>query len=315
MIRPTVAAVTATLALALSLVGCGHAPVLPADDSATYELLTGPGGQKYLWQISSHDWDDKGTAAAARLSWISRDAQSADMAAAQRAGKAAHALTTFLADNKDKLFRLSTGWLGLQHRDVGQLNPALVKGYASTLIPFQGAIVGDVRSMRGFEIVGDGIDLSAARNVVAVIDTNTEAGNTFNDAAQQRVRAYLHAYAAAAVSKNTDNLVDLQHAAGLAGVLAGGQRISGNSAVETRTAQYWINWAGYELAAALGARLGEPDIPDQYFTADGRLKAPDQVSKNDLDGLATALENFTFRHGFQTLGSDFQRWYDDAVGK
>jgi hypothetical protein len=291
---------------------------MPADDSATYQLLTGPSGQEYLRQISSHDWDDKGAAAAATLSWIARDAQSADATAAQRAGEAAHAIATFLADNKDELLQLSAGWFGLQHRAVGQLNPALVKGYASALIPFQGAIVGDVKPMRGFEIIGDGIDLSSARNVFAVIDTNTEAGKTFNEfneAAHQRVRGYLRTYAAAAVSKDVGNLVDLQHAADLAGVLAGGQRMSGNSAIDTRRAQYWINWAGYELAAAMGARPGGPDIPDQYFTPDGRLKAPDQVSANDLDGFVTALDIFTFNHGFPGLGSDFQRWYDDAAGK
>lgn len=314
MIRPTVAALTATLVLAFSLAACGHAPALPADDSATYQLLTGPSGQEYLRQISSHDWDDKGAAAAAALSWIARDAQAADATAAQHAIEAAHAIATFLGDNRDDLFRLSTGWFGLQHRTIGQLNPALVQGYASVLIPFQGAIIGDVKPMRGFKIIGDGLDLSPARNVFAVIDTNMEAGNTFNEAAHQRVRGYLRAYAAAAVSKDVSNLVDLQHAADLAGVFAGGQRMSGNSAIDTRTAQYWINWAGYELAAAMGARPGGPDIPDQYFTSDGRLKAPDQVPANDLDGFVTALDIFTFNHGFPALGSDFQRWYDHAAG-
>jgi hypothetical protein len=48
---------------------------------------------------------------------------------------------------------------------------------------------------------------------------------------------------------------------------------------------------------------------------DGRLKTPDDVSTNDRDEFATALEIFTFNHGLQDLGSNFQMWYDDAVGK
>ena len=306
---------TVILVLLAVLVGCGRAPGLPADDAATYQLLTGANGQDFLRQISFHAWDDGGKSAAERLSWITRDAQSLDAGAAERAGLAAHAIATFLADNRDELARISAGWFGLQHRAVGQLNPALVNGYASALIPFQGALVGDVKSVRGFSIIGDGLDLSSARNVFAVIDTNADAGKRFNEAAYERVRGCLQTYAEAVVSKDVDNLVDIRHAADLAGVVEGGQRKSGNSAVDTRRAQYSINWAGYELAAAMGARPGGPDIPDQYFTADGRLKRPDEVSVNDLPRFATALEIFTFNHGFPGLGSDFRRWYDDAAGK
>jgi hypothetical protein len=301
--------------MAATLAACGRAPDLPPDDAATYQMLTGGDGQQFLRQISSHDWDDGGKAAAARLSWIAQDARSADEAAAQRAGEAAHAIAWFLADSKNELLRLSAGWFGLKHRPLGELNPELVGGYASALTPFQGALVGDVKSVRGFTIIGDGADVSSARSVFAVIDTNTQASNEFNDAAYQRVRDYLHTYAQAVANRKADELVALRHAAELAGVVDGGQRQSGNGATKARTAQYWINWAGYEVAAAMGARPGGPDIPGQYFTPDGRLKSPDQVSTNDLPMFANALDIFIFNHGLQGLGSDLRRWYEDAAGK
>src|SRR5262245_2020892 len=124
--------------LVVSLAGCGRAPELPADDAATYQMVTGGDGQQFLRHISSHDWDDGGKAAADRLSWIARDARSADEAAARRAGEAAHAIATFLAENRDELSALPAGWFGLRHRPVGELNPELVRGYASALTPFQG---------------------------------------------------------------------------------------------------------------------------------------------------------------------------------
>jgi hypothetical protein len=313
--RAKVAALVVLLALGVTIGACSRAPALPTDDAATYQRLTGSDGPQFLQQITSHEWDDGGAAVAARIAWIARDAQSGDDTAAQRAGKAAHAIATFLTENEAELSRLPAGWFGLTHRPAGELNPKLVRGYASALTPFLGALVGDVKNIRGFSVIGDGIDLSSARNIFAVIDSNTEAGNEFKDAAYQRVREYLRTYAEAIVRRNADNLVALQHAADLAGVVQGGQRKGGNASIETQTAQRWINWAGFEVAAALGARPGDPDIPDEYFMPDGTLKAPDQVSANDLDGFATALENFTFNHGSPSLGSDFQRWYDAAAGK
>ena len=297
------------------LAACGHTPDLPVDDAAAYQFLTGSNGQEFLRQISSHEWDDGGKAAAERLSWIARDANSADPGTAQRAGEAAHAIATFLAQNKDELARLSTGWFGLQHRSVGELNPELVRGYASVLTPFQGALVGDVKSVRGFTIIGDGIDLSSARKIFAVIDTSTQAANEFNAAAYQRVRDYLHTYAESVTDRHSDGLVALEFAAGLAGVVEGGQRESGNAAVHMRTAQNAINWAGYEIAAAMGARPGGQDIPNQYFTSDGRLKSPDEVSVNDLPQFSTALGNFSSRHGLPGLAADFRNSYNAAAGK
>lgn len=313
--RTKAAVLALTGVLGIALVACGRAPDLPADNTATYQMLTGANGQEFLRQLSSHDWDDGGRAAAERLSWIPRDTESTDESTAQRAGQAAHAIATFLADNKDELLRLSAGWFGLQHQSVGELNPELVRGYGSALAPFQGALVGDVKSVPGFTFIGNGVDVSSTRNVFAVIDTNTQAGKEFNDSAYQRVKDYLRTYAEAVADGKREGLVSLQHAAELAGVVDGGQRESGNSAIDTETPQHWINWANYEVAAAIGARPGDPDIPNEFFTSDGHLRSPDDVSKNDLPRFATALNNFSASHGLPGLGSDLRRFYEDAAGK
>jgi hypothetical protein len=299
----------------LALVACAKAPDLPANDAASYEVLTGSNGQDFLREISSEDWNDGGRAAAQGLSWIAQEANSTDGPTARRAAEAAHAIAVFLAGDKGELLRLSSGWFGLQHRSLGELNPELVRGYASALTPFQGALIGDVESERGFEIIGNGADVSAARDVFAVIDTDTQAADQFKEAAYQRIKGYLHSYAEAVVRGERDRLVDLQHAAELAGVVEGGQRDSGNEAIETTTAQFWINWAGYEIAAAHGARPGTDGIPTEFFDRDGLLKSPDDVTNNDLPRYATAVANFSANHGQGDLGADFRRWYEDAAGK
>jgi len=306
---------TVMLFVVATLGGCAQAPDLPVDDAASYQQLTSENGQELLRRISFHDWNDEGRAAAEKFSWIARDAKSTDENVAKRAGEAAHAIASFIAANKDGLMRLSSGWFGLQHKSLGELNPDLVRGYATALTPFQGALVGDVKSVPGFAIIGDGVDVSSARNVFAVIDTDTQAGTEFRDAAYQRVKDYLHSYAEAASAGTRDGLVDLQHAAELAGVVDGGQRASGNEAIKSETAQHWINRAGFEIAAAQGARLGDPDIPSEFFKSDGQLKSPDDVTNNDLPRYATAMANFTARHGQPGLRGDFRHWYEDAAGK
>jgi len=173
--------------VSMVLVACGAAaPALPVDDAATYREITGDNGQEFLRQFSSHDWFDGGRAAADKLERIAHDAKSSDATPAKRAGEAKHAIATFIASNNKELAHVPAGWFGLKHEPVGALNPELVRGYASALSPFLGALVGDVKSAPGFTIMSDGVDVSSARNVFAVIDTSTQAGNELKDAADKR---------------------------------------------------------------------------------------------------------------------------------
>lgn len=302
------------LLLVVTLTACGQEPTVPTDDAAMFTMVTGENGQDYLREISGQQWEDRGQEIGERFLWIGNDAASPDDAVARRSGEAAHALATFLATNKDSLSDLSAGIFGLQHRSLGELNPDLLRAYAFALVPFQGALVGDFNGTQGFEPVGDAHgDLSPARNIFTVVDTDTEAGNTFSEAAYSRVRRYLEDYGRTAVGTAAADPLPLRRAAELAGVVEGARRATGDASLETRSAQSWINWAGYELAAAQGVRPGDADIPDRFFSPAGRLLTPDKIPPNDLDAFATAVENFAFHHGAPTMGTDFDRWYDAAA--
>lgn len=282
-----------------------------------FESLTAANSQSYLRQVSEYEWEDGGQGVAERLGWISTDATSPEQDTAERAGESANSISTFLATNKDALMRLSTGWFGLQHRSVGQLNPALVAGYASALTPFQGALVGDLSGVHGFRGLADlpGGEMASARHIFAVIGTDTEAAKAFRDSANDRIRGYVRAYGRAVAASQPDGLVALRYAAQLAGAADGGQREVGNSDLESKSSQYWITWAAYELASAQGVQPGDPDIPARFFGPDNRLKSPADIAPDDLDAFATAGENYAFHHGAPNLGNDFDGWYEEATGK
>lgn len=282
-----------------------------------FETLTGSDGQEYLRAVSKYEWDDGGQAFARRLGWISGGATSLEQAVAERAGESAHSISTFLASNKDGLKRLSTGWFGLQHRSVGQVNPELVSGYASALAPYQGALVGDFSGVRGFKGLADspGGELAAARDIFTVIGTGTDAAKAFRDAANDRIRGYLQTYGRAVAASQSEGLVALRYAAQLAGVADGAERNSGNTVSGSKSSQYWIVWAAYELASAQGVQPGDPDIPARFFGPDDRLRSPADLPADDLDAFATAGENYAFHHGAPNLGNDFDDWYEDAAGE
>ncbi len=298
-----------------ALSACGDtAPRLPSNDEEMFQKLTGSDGPRFLQQISAHAWADGGTAAADRFAWIKPDALSTDPARAQRAGEAAHTIALFLSEPKYGLANLPTGLFGLRRRSLGELNPNLLAAYAEALTPFQGALVGDLRKSPGFEVVGDPINLASAREVFSNIDTNTSAGAAFNNAAYERVEQYLRAYAESVASHDTDNLVALQFAAGLAGVVEGGRRKSANTALQISPAQHFLNLARYEVAKAMRVEPGANGIPSRFFTPEGVLKSPDSVPPGDLSEFSTALENFAFQNGMSNLGADFRRWYDVGAG-
>ncbi len=278
------------------------------------QQLSGSNGLQFLQQVSAHAWPDGGSAAADRFAWISKDAQSTDPATARHAGEAAHTIALFLSDPAYELANLPAGIFGLQHRSLGALNPSLVAAYAEALTHFQGALVGDGRGILGFEAIGDPLDLASARNIFSIIDTNTNAGTEFNNAAYQRVRHYLQEYGQAVANHNADGLVALQFAAALAGVVEGGQRDSANTTLEIRTAQHFVNLARFEVAKSMGVHPGAQGIPTRFFTTEGQLKSPDAISQSDLSEFSTALENFAFKNGMSNLGTDFRRWYDVGAG-
>jgi hypothetical protein len=300
---------------ALAVVACARPPALPADVGQTQSTLSGAEGQDWLFQVSSYAWNDQGRAAADSLDWIAADATSPDPNTAEQAGQAAQAIAEFLVSRKEDLSQLSAGWLGLRKESLAELNPALLRAYSSVLKPYQGALVGDTTGVHGFVGLTDGGDSSKVRTLIAVLDSDTQAGEDFRQAAVGKIKAYLKGFAEGwAVDRRGDTAL-LHYAGTLAGAIAGGQSQSGNSSIEVKSARYWTNWANYEMAVALGAHRGDNAIADNYFTAEGMLKSPDDVTAEELVGLSNSLQNFVYASGLRGLDQELKNYYDAAAGK
>lgn len=308
-------AVAIVLMVAFGTTSCGGAPQLPVDQAQAYAEISHPGGEDFLLRLSSFDWDDGGKAAGESFRWISADARSPQAKQAEHAGQAAYVIAEFLASRHDELSHLSAGWFGLQNKPLGELNPDLLQGFSSALTPYQGAFIGDSRGVSGFpKIAGpDDADLSQLKAIFSVIDGETQIGNQFARAADERVRTYLKEYARQRSTGQPSARDALANAGSLAGVVAGGARQSGNKSIKVHTARYWANWANYEMASALGVRPAEGSIGNEFFTAEGALKSPDNVSSEELVLLSNALQNLVFRAGITDIDAELRHFYDAAV--
>jgi hypothetical protein len=284
----------------VALAGCTTAaPPLPADESATFDMLTGVGGQNSLSRMTGFHWEDGGAAAATSLAWIGRDANSSDLGTATRAGQAAFAIATHLE-------RIDQG-------QIGERNPELTLGYATALAPFQGAMIGNPEGTSGFASLVDGINYAPVRNIFQVITTDAKAGDTFAVAAYEKADAYARRYGegALAAGGQASNLLPL--AAVLAGVTHGGAQKAGGK-ITTRNAQQAVVYASYNVAAALRPQPG--DLDAQFFTAESRLKSPDQVSGDDATArYATELQTYLGQRKPISLAMDrFESQFNLAAG-
>jgi hypothetical protein len=313
-------AVILSLALIFSaiVVGCSTLPRIPTTDVEMYDELTGPQGPQYLKEISIAEWPDRGQEIARRLTWIGTQANLLNVSdEAHRAGQAAHALARFLSKEHGSLRDIPSGWFKLQHKTIGALNPQLVNGYAAALIPYQHVMVGDIDPRKAYDqsAATNPLDLAEARNVFALINTSTEGHQKFVDAANKSVHEYLQRSAQAFAKDRSTSALALRHAALLAGLVKGGQQQENVESNDAETSQYWITWAGYELAIALGARPDDPGLTPAYFNDDATLRSPDDIDHAQFSTYVTALQLYTSGVGADTLGVDFDRWYDEAAGK
>lgn len=275
-IRRCAVAILVVVCVVVAVSGCGtRAPSIPSNQTAIYNTLIGSGAQKFLDEISAYNWDDEGAKVANALSWIYRDAQSSDPEVAARAGSAAHSIAMYLSTNHQKLmYDLPSGMLGLSKESLSARNPELLRGFAAALEPYQGAMIGKSDGTRGFDSLISADNYAAARNIFAVISTNTEIGNTFAVAAYQKSDDYSRQ-----ANQNAAGS-DLRFAAALAGAVYGGAQEAANDAVKTRNAQQAIDYAAYNLAASRNPEPG--DFDKSFFTADGKLKSIDQVTGEDM---------------------------------
>jgi hypothetical protein len=266
-----IAAVVIPLALAFSAACAPSAPTLPTDTSppAIAMKMAGSGGPAFLSDITHYEWSDDGARAGELLSWIPRDAGSSDPIVAARAGKTAHVVGGFLADQY------------MNVKGAGAKNPALIQSYAATLIPYLGAMVGDPMGTSDFEPL-DGLDTEMPRtaSVFAVMASDPKANSMFTEAADNRAAAYEREFAdvAAANPSSADSPAqqdNLARAARLLGLNAAGARLAGKESQNSTTSHAKTNLAYVVVSRML--RGQDPHFSLEYFTPNGSLKSPDQV--------------------------------------
>jgi hypothetical protein len=265
-------AIAAILAL---VVGCTSRdePELPSstDTFAIADRVTQPDGQAFLSEITSASWDDDGRRAAELFTWVPRDAQSPDRVAATRAGETAHAIASFLADERDKLAEVPA-------------NPALWQAFARSLVPYLGAMVGDGTGVVGFEPL-DGPDSQMRRttSLFAAMAKHSEADRILTEAASARAHRYEAAFAKAAVAEPllADRGVaqrDLRYAARLRSVVATGAHLAYPESEKFTPARAQTEVA-YQVVS-LTARPGDIHIEDRFFSG-GRLLSPSEIAEED----------------------------------
>lgn len=279
------------IAVLLTLVGCTSdaGPELPSstDTAAIADRVSGPNGKAFLRDITSASWNDDGQRAAELFAWIPREAQSTDRAKATRAGKAAQAIASFIADERDTIA-------------AAPANPALWQAFAQSLVPYLGAMVGDDSGVTGFHRL-DGLNsqMRHTTSMFAAITHKADANRILTEAASGRAHTYEAAFAKAAVADpmSADRGTaqrDLLQAARLRSVVATGAHLADPKSEEFTPAHAQTELA-YQVAS-LTARPDDPHIDGKFFSG-GRLKSPSEIAAGDWSIYDTQLSVYLARSG------------------
>jgi hypothetical protein len=312
----------ALLTIAAALAGCDKAaPALPADitPATVHDLVTEPSGQQFLFTISDYAWPDGGARPASLFHWIPTNAESSDPAAAKQAAETAHPVATMLAAHRSDLLNLPSGWLGRDRTTVGNRNPILVREYAAALIPFQRALVCDAQDAPGFGMLADSCDaaLAQARQVIAVLRTDSSAAQTFTDAAYRTIDDYFAAFTDGGPSNSANpSAAAPRYAGSLLGLLAAN---ADNVAVKPRSPDEELINARYVVVSGLLKNDSNSDIPQSYF-AQNKLMGPQQIREklgySGLQEYNSSLTTYLINHGNieALISSPFRTAYEAAGG-
>jgi hypothetical protein len=268
-----VGAVTATL---LALLGCTTAaePKFPHDTSATAisDLVGGPDGQAFLREITTYSWEDGGHRAGELFAWIPQDAKSVRQADATRAGETAHAIASFLADERTMIAGSPP-------------NPALLQAFSASLTPYLGAVVGDDSGTAGFPpLDGLGSPMRRTTALFAAMTHSLDADREFTGAAGDRAATYERSFAKAAAAEPVSADAPEPHrnllqAARLRSLVATGAYVADPKTAKP-TASHAQTQVAYEVAS-LTILVGDPTVDPRYFDAGGRLLPPDAIPDQD----------------------------------
>lgn len=302
-----VLAVLATVVVAVSACDTSAPELPPSSQSEMLSALTGDGGNDLLKSVTTYRWDDGGEAAATRFSWISRDDGAAKQGAAVLAG--------FLMSNHSKLMAVDSGFLGLSKIPAAQLNPQLVRGYATALTPHFSELVGGRQS--AFDSVRTQVadEPLALRNLLSVFVADPEAGRTAVEAAHTAAEHYEEA-AAAAPPDSDESVAVLKAAGSLLGAAYGAAELA-NSDIPTPSSGEATSEMAVRVATILVPADPNPAIVSKYVEG-GRLMPPAEVeSTYSVTAMRTYyldLQNYIGTKGFADGHDEFFAAFKDSAG-
>jgi hypothetical protein len=106
-----------------------------ADDMVIHDAVTGSGGEKFLNNLTQHQWQDDGLAAGGLFDWVD---ESAAHDSTGRAASTAHAIAEYTSSHSNQLLNLPD----TQGQPLGQVNPELTRDWARAFSPYMDDMVG-----------------------------------------------------------------------------------------------------------------------------------------------------------------------------
>jgi hypothetical protein len=184
-------------------------------------ICDGSTGTNFLENITHHAWSDGGGAAGSLFSWT----QNASGPEAQIAGQTAQTYADYLGQHAKEFMDLPG------HQTLGQLDPKLVRAFATGLSPYVSNIAGGSDDLSPFFHTPDADGNVAnntfpvAKGIFSVLSTDGEASDTFNGAAMRQIMADQNEYAQG-VANHVPGAptadAPLEHAATLKGLVDSG---------------------------------------------------------------------------------------------
>jgi len=111
------------------------------DDIVIHDAVTGPGSEKFLNDLTNHQWQDDGLAAGGLFDWVGEDAANDPTG---RAAQTAHALAEYTSSHHTDLLSLeSTRGFTAEGQSLGQVNPELTRDMARAFSPYFDDMVGN----------------------------------------------------------------------------------------------------------------------------------------------------------------------------
>lgn len=270
-------------------------------------MLTSDRGENVLNGVTTYEWDDDGAAAGARFTWIGEDDGAANQGAAT--------LAEYLISNHGKLTAIGSGFLGLTKVPAAQLNPQLIRDYATALAPHLGQLVGGRQSAFDPLRAQTADDPLALRSLLSVFVADPEAGRTAVEATHAAAEQYEEA-AAAAPPDSDESVAALKAAGSLLGAAYGAIELA-DSDIRTPSSGPASSEMAVRVAAILVPADPNPAIVSKYVQ-DGRLMSPAEVentfSINAMRTYYLDLQNYIGTKGFEDGNNAFFVAFKDSSG-